>query len=291
MGRMAIDPMIEPRCIVDTHVHLWSSGVAEAPWLRAKGCEALRRGYCAIDFCTASRAILLGAAVAVIAAETRQEALWLLQEAGRSRSFRGVVGWIDPDREPGHQLDELSGAAENCPLVGIRHSASNDSGVLRTDPMLRMLTELGRRELTFDLLVGPRGLPDAIACVRAHPETVFVLDHLGNPPVDRESLRAWADSIAELSKSGNVVAKISGLAVRRRSAAPICDVVDAALEAFGPARLMLGSDWPISTLATGYAETLDLYLQAIADLSPAEIADIRSRTAMRTYKGLLEHAT
>ncbi len=275
---------------VDAHAHLWSSAVAEASWLRSPETGALRRPFGADEFGRASADVPVGAAIAVVAGETLDETRWLLGESNRSTLFSGVVGWVDVDGEPGAQLDDLDAAAASVPLVGIRHPATGDSTVLVSGAMSRLLAELGRRGLTFDLLIRASGMADAIACVRAHPETLFVLDHLGNPPADEGERREWADALDELGRSANVRAKISGLTVVHRSASVIGHVVDVALAAFGPDRLMLGSDWPVCTLATGYETTAGSYLAAIAGLTAAEQADIRCGTAMRTYEGSYERA-
>ena len=147
------------------------------------------------------------------------------------------------------------------PLVGIRVPAVHDSAVLVSDAMSRLLDELARRALTFDLLITANGLDDAVTCVRAHPGTTFVLDHLGNPPADQTERSRWATGITELARSENVRAKISGLTVTHRSPAAIQQVVDVALTAFGPDRLMLGSDWPVSTLATDFTATITSSLE------------------------------
>jgi L-fuconolactonase len=55
------------------------------------------------------------------------------------------------------------------------------------------------------------------------------------------------------------------------------------LEAFGPRRLMFGSDWPVCTVAATYAEVLELARETIAALSEGERADVLAGTARRFY--------
>jgi L-fuconolactonase len=281
---------MDPAGIVDAHAHLWSSAVAGAAWLRSREHDALRREFTAGDFGRVVAGLPVRDAIAVVAGETHDETRWLLAEAGRSSLFGGVVGWVDSEQDAARQLDELASTEGGGGLVGIRIPAAGDSGVLVGTPMSRLLAELGRRRMTFDLLVRAEGLEDAIACVRAHPDTLFVLDHLGNPPAESESRPTWARALGELAGSENVRAKISGLTRVHRSAASVREVIDIALAVFGPSRLMLGSDWPVSTLATEYGSTIDRYLEAIRELSRGEQDLIMHGTATKTYDGTRDRA-
>ena len=46
--------------------------------------------------------------------------------------------------------------------------------------------------------------------------------------------------------------------------------VDVTLEAFGPARLMFGSDWPVCTLACGYERVFETAAAFLEPLSETE---------------------
>lgn len=271
--------------IVDAHAHLWSPTVAEASWLRSSESARLRRAFVAADFAAASAETRASAAIAVVAGETLEETRWLLRETDTTSLFGGVVGWIDAREAPGAQLDDLASTVLGVPLVGIRYPGVADSAVLISDQLSGLMIELGKRGITFDLLVRTNGLADAVECVRSHPDTVFVLDHLGNPPAEAEGQQTWVRGLRELARSENIRAKISGLTVAHKTQKSIAQIVDVALTEFGPARLMLGSDWPVSTLATKYEATLDRYLAAINALSDSEQEDIQRTTAMQTYRG------
>jgi len=55
------------------------------------------------------------------------------------------------------------------------------------------------------------------------------------------------------------------------------------LAAFGPDRLLFGSDWPVSTLAAPYGQVCYLYRELTAQLSAAEQRAIFGHTARRVY--------
>lgn len=56
------------------------------------------------------------------------------------------------------------------------------------------------------------------------------------------------------------------------------------LDAFGPGRLMVGSDWPVCLLAAGYHAVIATALELIDGLSAAERREVLSGTATRVYR-------
>jgi len=123
------------------------------------------------------------------------------------------------------------------------------------------------------------------------PELIFVLDHLGNPPVDSdgdEEFAAWASAIADLGRLDNVVCKLSGAHTDPVSAGRLRPYFDAALAAFGASRLMVGSDWPVSALTAPYHEIAAVYRELVAGLTPAERDAILHGTARRVYFNSME---
>jgi L-fuconolactonase len=60
--------------------------------------------------------------------------------------------------------------------------------------------------------------------------------------------------------------------------------VEIALEAFGPDRLMAGSDWPVCLLAASYDEVFDAASQLFSGLAEAERDQVLGGTAERVYR-------
>jgi L-fuconolactonase len=193
------------------------------------------------------------------------------------------VDLLDP--RVGAALDPLAARAR---FRGVRHVAQSepDDFLLRPD-FRRGLGELARRGLTYDLLVYVRQLPAAIDLVRAFPDQSFVLDHLGKPPIASAALEPWASGMRELAASPNVCAKLSGLVTeadwRRWKPSDLAPYVETALEAFGPNRLMLGSDWPVCTVAAGHGATIAVVSELVAELSADERAGLLGGNAARFY--------
>jgi L-fuconolactonase len=202
----------------------------------------------------------------------------------------GVVGWTDltaptvADAMAG--LRALPGGEFLC---GIRHPvlAEPDPGWLARPEVLRGLRALAVEGLVFDLVTLPHQLPAAVTAVRSVPELAFVLDHLGGPPAgpgQGATRGSWASAVRSLAGLPNVACKLSGAHTSPARAAGLRPYYETVLAAFGPDRLMFGSDWPVSTLAATYRQVCDLYRELTADLDAAEQDAIFERTARRVYR-------
>ena len=187
---------------------------------------------------------------------------------------RGVVGWVDlcsPDA-PAH-LEQLAGKRK---LVGIRHVAQDepdDEFLLRPDFFrgIALLREFG---LAYDILIYPRHLRVAASFARQFPEQRFVLDHIAKPLDCGASHGAMEQGLRALAELPNVHCKLSGMVTEARwkqwSREDFRPYLDTVLEAFGPSRLMIGSDWPVCTLSADYRSTMQIVMDFIEELSAAE---------------------
>jgi predicted TIM-barrel fold metal-dependent hydrolase len=276
--------------ILDAHVHFWDPSARRHDWLAEE--PRLRRRFGPEDLDPGHHE--LAGAVFVQADCRDEEALdevrWVEQLAVEHRFIRGVVAYapVHKGRAAEPRLVEL---ASRPLVVGVRRLLQGRPPAEVTDPWLvrgvRMLAEWG---LTFDLCVTHEQLPAVAELVRACPDTVFILDHLGKPPVAARRLDPWREDLARIAAHPNVSCKLSGLATE---AAPEWDpdhvrpYLEHALEVFGPARCMIGSDWPVATLRTSLERWFDIVLDVIAELAPAERAAVLGGTAANIY-GLAE---
>ena len=212
------------------------------------------------------------------------------EPGGPGGLLAGVVGWADltapavADAVAG--LRALPGGSFLC---GIRHPVlvEPDPGWLARPAVLRGLHALASAGLSFDIVTAPHQLAAAVAAARSVPELTFVLDHLGGPPVESgQGARAgpWASAIRDLAALPNVTCKLSGMHTSPARASDLRPYYETVLAAFGPDRLLFGSDWPVSTLAAPYAQVSDMYRELTAQLSAAEQLAIFDRTACRVYR-------
>lgn len=225
--------------------------------------------------------------VAVQALHDPAESVWLLELAGRHPEVLGVVGWVDlcaPNA--GARLDEL---AVDAHFVGVRHLLQDEPDprfCLRAD-FRRGLHELSVRDLCFDVLVRAPQRDAALELVRAFPAQRFVLDHLLKPRVADRELDPWHRQMHEFARHENVWCKLSGLCTEAErgawNPALLEPYLDIALETFGPARLVFGSDHPVCLLAGSAQRAVDAHLEFLRRLSPSEYTAITHTNAVHVY--------
>jgi len=271
---------------IDSHQHFWVYSAAEYPWI-GPGMQRLARDYRPADLAPLLAAEEIDGSVAVQARQSLDESRWLLELAAAHPLVQGVVGWVDLQ---GDRIDdELHELAADPKFVGVRHVVQDepDPRFMLGEPFVRGLRQLHRHGLTYDLLLYPRQLPAAIELVGRLPEQPFVVDHLAKPRIAAGEITDWERDIRAIARHQNVCCKVSGMVTeaarpgwRRDDLVPYLDVV---LDAFGPERLMAGSDWPVCLLAAEYADVVAISRGYFAGLSEGEQAMIHGGTAARFY--------
>jgi L-fuconolactonase len=174
--------------------------------------------------------------------------------------------------------------------VGIRHIVQGepDDRFLLRPEFGRGIALLEEFSLAYDILIYPRHLPVAAEFVARFPAQRFVLDHLAKPQIRHGEIRGWARDLAALAAAPNVVAKLSGLVTEANwggwTAAQLRPYLDVAFDCFGPERLLIGSDWPVCTLAGDYPRTMALVMDYLEGRSPAEADAVLGGNAARFWR-------
>ncbi|MFF9568728.1 amidohydrolase family protein [Streptomyces sp. NPDC014685] len=276
--------------IVDAHHHVWDLSVRDQDWITGDELAPLRRNFTLADLEPEARAAGVRATVLVQTVTVPEETPEFLALAHGSDLVAGVVGWCDlttPDvADTLAALRELPGGDR---LVGIRHQVQGEPDpdwLLRPD-VRRGLRAVADAGLVYDLVVRAPQLPATVRAATLLPELTFVLDHAGKPPVATGALRPWADDLRALAARPNTVCKLSGLVteadVRSWTVSDLRPYTDTVLDAFGPDRLMFGSDWPVCRLAVTYQEVVDTARTLIGDLGEDERVRVLATTAERVY--------
>lgn len=276
--------------IIDAHHHLWDLTVRDQPWITGPDLAPLRRDFLPADFEQASRPAGVVGSVVVQTVVGPQETPELLAIARDSGVIGGVVGWVDlTAADLADDIRLLQSLPGGDLLVGIRHQVQSEPDpdwLVRPD-VVKGLTTLADAELVYDLVVTANQLTAAIRAAAAVPELTFVLDHLGKPPIAAGALEPWAGAVRELAALPNTACKLSGMVTeadwQHWTADDLRPFADTVLEAFGPGRLMFGSDWPVCTLAAGYRTVVDTSARLIGELSISEQRQVFSATARRVY--------
>jgi len=264
--------------IIDAHVHLWDVDAVPIPWFDED--LGLPRRATPDTLRPLLRDADASAAIAVQAADSIAEVQWLTGITAADPVVRRAVLQYDP--APGQPLGR-TGSALGASVAGLRAAipqfAADLSDVAGLDDLAAAAGDAG---LLVELLLRPAQVRGAAALAHRHPATAFVVCHLGLGAAEPEP--SWFRDLAALAAEPNAHAKTSGLVHPDRSPAALARILAAAVEVFGAARLLHGSDWPISARHTPYADVTERIAAALPALSPADAESFWSGTAARLYR-------
>lgn len=275
---------------VDAHHHVWDLQVREQSWMVGPSMAPIRRDFSASDLAPLARDAGITSTVLVQTVGVPAETPEFLEVAASNELVAGVVGWVDLTSESvADVLKALRERPDGLWLKGIRHQVHDEPDLewLDRDDVRRGLAAVAEAGLAYDLLTKPPHLPAAIRTVQALPELTFVLDHISKPPIATGELEPWASGLRELASYPNVSCKLSGMVTEASwtdwtvdDLRPYADIV---LDAFGPDRLMFGSDWPVCLLAASYDEVVAAAETLTSSLTETERDSVFGDTARRTY--------
>jgi L-fuconolactonase len=277
--------------LVDAHHHVWDLAVRDQEWITGPELAPLRRSFSLSDLRPLADRAGVGATVMVQTLAVPEETPEMLAQAASDQLVAGVVGWTDltvPDvADTLARLRELPGGGR---LVGIRHQVQSEADpqwLVRED-VLRGLSAVADAGLAYDLVVLPHQMPAATAAARRLPGLRFVLDHVGKPGIVAGALEPWASELRALAAEPNTFCKLSGLVTeadwRGWTVDDLRPFAETVLGAFGPDRVMYGSDWPVCTLAADYTEVLDAARALTVELSVDERVGVFGGTAVNAYR-------
>ena len=276
--------------VIDTHAHFWDTASLNYPWIE-RG-SVFDRAYTLGDYRNASREAAIRRMIFVEADAdsscSLREAQWVQQLSVEDPRIQGIVARVSlsGSRTALADLDAMSA----IPLLkGIRDNIQNHSaGFALQAAFIDGVREVHKRGMHFELCLKHHQLEETIELVRRCPEGSFVLDHCAKPGIHRGLREPWRAQIRELAALANVVCKISGLVTEAdwESWTPeqILWYAQEAAEAFGPQRIMFGSDWPVNEVAGGFMKWFRLAESLCADWSQTDRESFFSGNAIRVYR-------
>lgn len=271
---------------IDSHQHFWKFDPVRDSWIDSS-MQKIARDFLPQDLKPLLSQSQMEGCVAVQADQSETETQFLLDLAGKNTFIKGVVGWVDLRADDlSERLDFFS---KNPLFKGVRHILQDEKeGFMMQDSFLRGIRQLKNFNLTYDLLVFPHQLEEAIALVKKNPDQLFVLDHLAKPYIKDQKIEDWAKHIKVLAKHKNVYCKLSGMVTEADwnhwRAQDFEKYLSVALETFGSDRLMFGSDWPVCLLAGSYQHVVQIIELFVKKLKPVEQNKIMGENARSFYK-------
>ncbi|MEU4290904.1 amidohydrolase family protein [Kribbella sp. NPDC026596] len=278
--------------MIDAHIHLWRLADRPLPWIDPATMPQIHRDFVVSDLLETIEDLPIDRTVLVQVLNTEDETEDYLRIAAATPIVAGVVGWVDlASVDVADRLQRLDELVSGGRLLGIRHQAQAEldpAAWISRPEVARGFRVLGDR--VGELMMAAHQLDATERVVASCPDTVFVLNHSGKPPLAQgwDACGQWAASITRLARLDNVVCKLSGLTTMARldswTTADLSPAVDHLLDTFGPTRLIFGSDWPNSLRAGSYTRTLDAVQENLKQLSADEQDAIVAATAERVYR-------
>lgn len=274
---------------IDTHHHLWEFQTDDYAWMLNEGLDPLRHNFLPPELKGVLDEAGVDGAVVVQVRQEDKENEWMLELAEAHAFMLGVVGWV-PLTDEKAAAELLEKYADREKFLGVRHIVQeepDDNYILRED-FNRGITAMKKHELVYDILIFEKHLKQTIAFVDKHPDQFFVLDHIAKPRIKDDAREPWATLLHELAKRENLVCKLSGVSTeadhKNWTEQQLQPYMETALDAFGADRLMFGSDWPVSLLATNYKEWHDIVERFVnAQLSDDERTKFWHTNAVEAY--------
>ena len=269
---------------IDSHQHFWRLDRGDYGWL-TPALEPIYRDYLPADLEPRITRAGIDSTVLVQAAPSVAETLFMLELANAHAFIAGVVGWVD--FESPMAAESIATLAADPSLVGLRPMIQDipDIAWMLKPALAPAIEAMIDHDLVFDALLLPKHLPVLLDFAELYPELRLVLDHGAKPQIRDGDIAEWRHDITNVATGTNAVCKLSGLVTEAGSANPaqLAPSVDHLLEAFGPKRLMWGSDWPVCELVCSYEEWYQASEMLLVRLDATERERIYSETARNTY--------
>jgi L-fuconolactonase len=272
---------------IDSHQHFWKFDQVRDSWID-DSMSAIRRDFMPGDLEPILKKFEINGCVAVQADQSEIETEFLINLAEENDFIKGVIGWVDlRDDAVGKRLEYFSRFKK---VKGFRHvlQGEADRALMLTPQFAKGISALKPYDFTYDILIFPDQLGYAHQFVKTFGGHRFVIDHIAKPDIKNKNIERWANGMKAIARHENVWCKVSGMITEAdwqswviSDFEPYLDII---FEAFGPDRVMFGSDWPVCNLAGGYQQMLSVVKNYTAKLSEDEQARFWGLNAIEFYK-------
>lgn len=254
---------------IDSHQHFWVFDKEEYDWIEEDQ-HVLQRDFLPSDLKAVFKKNGVDKSIAVQARQSKAETDWLLNLAENNDVIAGVVGWID--LKAANIEAQLKPYLSNPLLKGFRHvlQGETDPEYMLEASFINGLKCLDKNNLSYDLLILAKQLPQTLLLVAQLPNLRLVVDHIAKPDIKGTSdFTDWVQGIKQLAQFKNVYCKVSGLVteadVKHWKAEDFTPFLNTVFDAFGPERIMFGSDWPVCLLGGSYSEIKNIVADYVSE--------------------------
>lgn len=274
---------------VDAHQHFWQYSASEYAWIGEQE-SVLQRDFLPQDLSPILADHSIDGCVAVQARQSEQETRWLLELAEQHAIIKGVVGWVDLRDD--NLAAKLASYGNNPWLKGFRHVLQDepDPNFMLDTKFVRGLGVLADNNYCYDILVYASQLPQTLALVvKQLTNLPLVIDHIAKPQIATNSATdSWKEHIYQLASYSNVFCKVSGMVTeadhQHWEQAQFTQYLDVVFDAFGPDRIMFGSDWPVCMLAADYAQVKKIVADYVNQQYPDYFEQVFGLNACQFYQ-------
>lgn len=274
-----------PAIRIDSHQHFWKYNPIRDAWITDQ-MKVIQRDFLPQDLAPILKENIIDGCVTVQADQSETETQFLLELAAKNDFVKGVVGWVDLRSDELYKRLEFYSDFKK--LKGFRHIVQAEPvGFMRGAEFSKGIGALRQYNFTYDILIYPHQIQDAIWLVSHHPDQKFVVDHLAKPNIREKEFNSWSSQMKELASHTNVYCKLSGMVTEanwdtwtNEDFKPYLDFI---INHFGTNRIMYGSDWPVCLLAASYHKQLNILEEFLRTFSSSEIDKIMGENAIRFY--------
>ena len=281
---------------IDAHQHVWKYSEREYSWITPDITHLLGHDYVQEQVNPSIANFGITGTVYVQAADTYDDTFYMFHSASKNPQIAGIVGWVPLDRTE-EAIAALDIFTKNPLFKGVRNLThdygnpkyeSDDAWIVR-EPVLKTLGEIASRNLSFDYVaIKPEHTKNVATIAKRHPNLTIIIDHFAKPDIKGGQWDNWLVEMQKVAAFPNVYTKFSGLNVlsdwEKWTIEDWRPYVMAMKESFGTSRMMMGSDWPFSSMANDYDTVWKAQLELIKDFSETEIDDLKYKTAIKAYR-------
>ncbi len=271
---------------IDAHQHFWKYNEVRDSWI-TDDMAVIQRNFLPEDLRPLLPLNRIDGTVIVQSDQSKDENIFQLANGLQHDFVKGVVGWVDLEADD--LSDHLSFYQEFKKLKGFRHvlQAEKQRDFMLRPNFKRGIAQLKGFHYTYDILIYPDQLAYTLEFVKAFPDQPFIIDHLAKPYIRDKKIDEWKKGMDALGAFENVFCKVSGMVAeanwkqwRYDDFIPYLDVV---ANAFGPSRLIFGSDWPVCLVAASYEQVIGVAERYFSTFSKDEQELVFGTNAVTFY--------